>query len=157
MTAGLTTTALACGIAKVEINGEFKVRPVIWMEHIHGVNLYEHSINVGMQYNPNFTRLEARAKGYEDDGFQRHLYRAVEVYNALKATGYSAWDAEMDHNYMLRDDGCVLAIDFRPEKMDGRLLEDRGLMRDIYRMHGDDLKITLPLQHMATLSKLGCI
>jgi hypothetical protein len=156
LTRGLTTKALAYGYSHVEINGRSVSRPVIWMEHIRGINLYDYSVQLGMDLNPDFDVIEARRVGHALDVFQRHLYRASEIHALLKETGYSAWDHEQDHNFMLLEDGRLIAIDFRPDRneMVGRISEDKAFMNNIYKECGH-MKPGIPPDLMTSLLRLG--
>lgn len=157
LTTGITSEVLACGMASVEVGGEWKSRPVIWMKHIEGVNLYRHAIDLGWESHPELEKVQALMWGLACPEMQPHLYRAAEIHALLQQTGYSAWDHEQTHNYMLARER-IIAIDFRPQKdINGNVVEQRAFMRQVYHEHADDLDLTLPECYMATLAKLGCL
>jgi len=155
-TAGLTSEAIACGTAMVQHKGIWKMKPVIWMTHIDGVNCYQHALNLGWASDPSLKEEDALIQGYQSETYSSILAQMTRIHRALKMTGYSGWDHEHAHNYFLADDGKVRAIDFRPQKNSiGKIVENPVLLKTIYERYGHALVKTLPEDYLFELVSLG--
>ena len=157
-TRGMTSEVVACGTALVQIRGNWKSRPVIWMKHIDGINVYDHACNLGWQINPDFSRADAIQYGYASESMVPVIYRMCEIVDALKEVGYSGWDHETDcGNFMLLKNQTIVAIDFAPEKIAGSVRESKTVLKKIYGIHSSALEITLPIDYLPQMIAEGII
>lgn len=157
-TENMTSEVLACGTAMIQLRGKWSSRPVIWMRHIDGMNVYEYAVSLGLALDPSLTRADALTQGYACERFAPVIYQMCEIEKALLGIGYSCWDHSTDPgNYMLTPQGAVYAIDFKPQKMYGRIKEKPGLLQTIYDQHGEALSRTIPQEYLPTLVALGLL
>ena len=149
---GMTGIVHACGMVQYRN----KVRPAIWMEHLEGITCQEYAYILGKAHNSKFSELEAYTWGYECTVYSSILSRMTSIVEALKGIGLSCMDHDDNpSNFILTNDGRVLAIDFSEEGDDISL----SVKKKIYANHRHTLEYTLPYddKHLNILRNLGMV